>query len=68
VAEKLLSNSSLSYFIVKYIIYKMAELNVSSQKILLKRSILGLIALAAFSSRLFSIVRYESIIHEFDPW
>jgi dolichyl-diphosphooligosaccharide--protein glycosyltransferase len=46
----------------------MAELNVSSQKILLKRSILGLIALAAFSSRLFSIVRYESIIHEFDPW
>lgn len=46
----------------------MAKLDVSSQKILLKRSILGLIAVVAFSSRLFSIVRYESIIHEFDPW
>ncbi|KAG1137614.1 hypothetical protein G6F37_010622 [Rhizopus arrhizus] len=46
----------------------MAQLDVSSQKILLKRAILGLIAVVAFSSRLFSIVRYESIIHEFDPW
>ncbi|KAF1801309.1 glycosyltransferase family 66 protein [Mucor lusitanicus] len=46
----------------------MATLDVSSQKILLKRAILGLIAVVAFSSRLFSIVRYESIIHEFDPW
>ncbi|KAI9255876.1 Oligosaccharyl transferase STT3 subunit-domain-containing protein [Helicostylum pulchrum] len=46
----------------------MAKLDVSSQKILLKRSILGLIAIVAFSSRLFSIIRYESIIHEFDPW
>ncbi|KAI9469671.1 MAG: Oligosaccharyl transferase STT3 subunit-domain-containing protein [Benjaminiella poitrasii] len=46
----------------------MAKLDVSSQKILLKRAILGLIAVAAFSSRLFSVVRYESIIHEFDPW
>ncbi|RCH88472.1 oligosaccharyl transferase stt3 subunit [Rhizopus azygosporus] len=46
----------------------MAQLDVSSQKILLKRSILGLIAVVAFASRLFSIVRYESIIHEFDPW
>ncbi|GAA5812097.1 hypothetical protein MFLAVUS_005547 [Mucor flavus] len=46
----------------------MAKLDVSSQKILLKRSILGLIAIVAFASRLFSIIRYESIIHEFDPW
>ncbi|KAI8971770.1 Oligosaccharyl transferase STT3 subunit-domain-containing protein [Mycotypha africana] len=46
----------------------MAKLDVSSQKILLKRAILGLIAIVAFSSRLFSVVRYESIIHEFDPW
>ena len=30
--------------------------------------ILGLIWLASFSSRLFSVVRYESVIHEFDPW
>ncbi|ORZ04892.1 Oligosaccharyl transferase STT3 subunit-domain-containing protein [Absidia repens] len=46
----------------------MAGLEVSSQKTLLKATILGLIAAAAFSSRLFSIVRYESVIHEFDPW
>ncbi|CAE1262112.1 STT3 [Acanthosepion pharaonis] len=25
-------------------------------------------ALAGFSSRLFSVIRFESIIHEFDPW
>ncbi|KAF2729094.1 oligosaccharyl transferase stt3 subunit [Polyplosphaeria fusca] len=30
--------------------------------------ILGLIAGAAVSSRLFSVIRFESIIHEFDPW
>ncbi|KAI8076886.1 Oligosaccharyl transferase STT3 subunit-domain-containing protein [Halteromyces radiatus] len=46
----------------------MTGLEVSSQKTLLKATILGLIAAAAFSSRLFSIVRYESVIHEFDPW
>ncbi|KAF7728651.1 oligosaccharyl transferase stt3 subunit [Apophysomyces ossiformis] len=46
----------------------MAVLDVSSQKRLLKTAILGLIAAVAFSSRLFSIVRYESVIHEFDPW
>ncbi|KAI8391839.1 Oligosaccharyl transferase STT3 subunit-domain-containing protein [Radiomyces spectabilis] len=46
----------------------MAALDVRSQKTLLKTAILGLIAMAAFSSRLFSIVRYESVIHEFDPW
>ena len=35
---------------------------------LLRVVILILIAGAAVSSRLFSVVRYESIIHEFDPW
>ena len=30
--------------------------------------ILGLVALLAFSIRIFSVIRYESIIHEFDPW
>ncbi|KAI8061418.1 Oligosaccharyl transferase STT3 subunit-domain-containing protein [Gongronella butleri] len=46
----------------------MNALSVSSQKTLLKATILGLIAVVAFASRLFSIVRYESVIHEFDPW
>ncbi|EFX03520.1 oligosaccharyl transferase subunit [Grosmannia clavigera kw1407] len=30
--------------------------------------ILFLIAAAAVASRLFSVIRFESIIHEFDPW
>jgi len=31
-------------------------------------AILVLIGLVGISSRLFSVVRYESVIHEFDPW
>jgi dolichyl-diphosphooligosaccharide---protein glycosyltransferase len=34
----------------------------------LRMLILSLIALMGFGMRLFSIIRYESIIHEFDPW
>ncbi|KAK5020670.1 oligosaccharyl transferase stt3 subunit [Cryomyces antarcticus] len=35
---------------------------------LLRLIILCTIATAAVSSRLFSVIRFESIIHEFDPW
>ncbi|KAJ5204136.1 uncharacterized protein N7498_005015 [Penicillium cinerascens] len=35
---------------------------------LLRIIILLTIAAAAVSSRLFSVIRFESIIHEFDPW
>lgn len=34
----------------------------------MKYGILGLICLLAFSIRLFAVVRYESVIHEFDPY
>ncbi|KAG0224026.1 oligosaccharyl transferase stt3 subunit [Actinomortierella wolfii] len=34
----------------------------------LKPTILTLIAIVAIASRLFSIIRFESVIHEFDPW
>ncbi|KAI3544383.1 oligosaccharyl transferase STT3 subunit [Colletotrichum paranaense] len=34
----------------------------------LRVTILSLIAAAAVASRLFSVIRFESIIHEFDPW
>lgn len=37
-------------------------------KSLLKLFTLLAIAGAAISSRLFSVIRHESIIHEFDPW
>ena len=30
--------------------------------------ILGLACVVAFASRLFAVIRFESIIHEFDPW
>ena len=35
---------------------------------LLKTSVLMCVCIVAFASRLFSIVRFESVIHEFDPW
>ncbi|KNB42178.1 dolichyl-diphosphooligosaccharide--protein glycosyltransferase subunit [Blastocystis sp. subtype 4] len=34
----------------------------------LRYSILGLICLVSFLIRLFAVVRYESVIHEYDPW
>ena len=34
----------------------------------MKYGILGLICLLAFCIRLFAVVRYESVIHEFDPY
>ncbi|KAL2214080.1 oligosaccharyl transferase STT3 subunit [Sarocladium strictum] len=40
----------------------------SSTRALLRVIILSLIAGAAIASRLFSVIRFESIIHEFDPW
>lgn len=35
---------------------------------ILRLTILCTIAAAAVASRLFSVIRFESIIHEFDPW
>ena len=31
-------------------------------------TILALTCIAGFASRLFAVIRFESIIHEFDPW
>ncbi|KAJ2976037.1 hypothetical protein NQ176_g5177 [Zarea fungicola] len=42
--------------------------NSQSTRTLLRTIILFLIAGAAIASRLFSVIRFESIIHEFDPW
>ncbi|CAI6095793.1 hypothetical protein V2G26_014316 [Clonostachys chloroleuca] len=43
-------------------------INSQNTRTLLRVSILFLIAAAAVASRLFSVIRFESIIHEFDPW
>lgn len=37
-------------------------------QILLRVTVLSLAWLAGFSARLFAVIRFESIIHEFDPW
>eukprot|EP00168_Porphyra_purpurea_P003060 TRINITY_DN1366_c0_g1_i10.p1 TRINITY_DN1366_c0_g1~~TRINITY_DN1366_c0_g1_i10.p1 ORF type:complete len:366 (+),score=105.57 TRINITY_DN1366_c0_g1_i10:172-1269(+) len=42
--------------------------STKQQEVLLRSLILFLICVVAFSTRLFSVLRYESIIHEFDPW
>ncbi|KAI8918576.1 Oligosaccharyl transferase STT3 subunit-domain-containing protein [Powellomyces hirtus] len=46
----------------------MLGLSPSSESAWLRVTVLSLIAILAFSTRLFSILRFESVIHEFDPW
>ena len=36
--------------------------------VIFKISILFAVCLLAFLIRIFSVIRYESVIHEFDPW
>lgn len=40
----------------------------NSRQSLIRVTVLGLAWLAGFCSRLFAVIRFESIIHEFDPW
>ncbi|CAD6227450.1 GSCOCG00001134001-RA-CDS [Cotesia congregata] len=49
---------------------KVKDLRFSAQKheTLLKLTILSLAAVLSFGTRLFSVLRYESVIHEFDPY
>lgn len=41
---------------------------IAGARSLLVVTVLGLACIVAFSSRLFAVIRFESIIHEFDPW
>eukprot|EP00761_Pharyngomonas_kirbyi_P010244 gb/GECH01010263.1/.p1 GENE.gb/GECH01010263.1/~~gb/GECH01010263.1/.p1 ORF type:complete len:707 (+),score=129.94 gb/GECH01010263.1/:1-2121(+) len=43
-------------------------LTTRKQEILLRIAILSLIFILAFATRLFSVLRFESVIHEFDPY
>lgn len=47
---------------------RIAGIDVGAIALLLKAVIFLCIIGAAVSSRLFSVIRFESIIHEFDPW
>jgi len=44
------------------------RLKTKQQELLLRVSVLVLIYILAFATRLFSVLRYESVIHEFDPY
>ncbi|KAJ3157567.1 oligosaccharyl transferase stt3 subunit [Geranomyces michiganensis] len=46
----------------------MLGVSASSESAWLRVTVLLLIGILAFSTRLFSILRFESVIHEFDPW
>ncbi|KAJ8433298.1 hypothetical protein Cgig2_012866 [Carnegiea gigantea] len=47
---------------------KSLELKTKQQELLIRVTILGLVYVLAFITRLFSVLRYESMIHEFDPY
>lgn len=42
--------------------------NSNGWKSLIIFFVLALAWIAGFSARLFSVIRFESVIHEFDPW
>jgi len=46
----------------------LSNLTEQKQEILLRILILALIYVLAFATRLYSVLRYESVIHEFDPY
>lgn len=47
---------------------KSLVVNASGWQSLITFSVLLLACIAGFSARLFAVIRFESIIHEFDPW
>lgn len=59
------SNPSSNVELVKS---KTIEMQTKSDLSLLRFAIIALAWLAGFLSRLFAVIRFESIIHEFDPW
>merc|ERR1712131_35976 len=47
---------------------QLLQMNSERQESLLKLSILTIASVLSFSTRLFSVLRFESVIHEFDPY
>jgi len=54
--------------LISYFSLKSLKLKTKQQELLLRVSILCLVYVLAFVTRLFSVLRYESMIHEFDPY
>ncbi|KAG5326748.1 STT3A glycosyltransferase, partial [Acromyrmex heyeri] len=44
------------------------RMTAQKQETLLKLTVLSLAAILSFATRLFSVLRFESVIHEFDPY
>lgn len=44
------------------------KMNQQKQDTLIKMMVLAMAAILSFSTRLFSVLRFESVIHEFDPY
>eukprot|EP00246_Nothoceros_aenigmaticus_P003493 TRINITY_DN14664_c0_g2_i1.p1 TRINITY_DN14664_c0_g2~~TRINITY_DN14664_c0_g2_i1.p1 ORF type:complete len:721 (+),score=112.90 TRINITY_DN14664_c0_g2_i1:167-2329(+) len=49
-------------------VFKDFKLKTKQQELLIRIGTLVLIYILAFATRLFSVLRYESVIHEFDPY
>ncbi|CAG0894342.1 unnamed protein product [Darwinula stevensoni] len=62
-ASSTVSGGPGSYLNIKSVLF-----NPTGWRSLITFTVLALAWLAGFSSRLFSVIRFESIIHEFDPW
>ena len=43
------------------------KISARSAELILRASILALCCVVAFATRLFGVVNFESVIHEFDP-
>ncbi|CAN0899723.1 Dolichyl-diphosphooligosaccharide--protein glycosyltransferase subunit STT3B [Linum grandiflorum] len=62
------SSSNLKSDLLSKVSFKSIKLKSKQQEFLLCISILGLVFILAFVTRLFSVLRYESMILEFDPY
>lgn len=59
------SSLKLSSFLARLGIYRVSS---EKQETLLKLMVLSTAAILSFSTRLFAVLRFESVIHEFDPY
>ncbi|CAL9031806.1 unnamed protein product [Prunus brigantina] len=62
------SMSGLKPDLLNNLSFKTLKLKTKQQELLIRVSILCLVYILAFITRLFSVLRYESMIHEFDPY
>ncbi|KAK4289992.1 hypothetical protein Pmani_037078 [Petrolisthes manimaculis] len=61
-------SSGVGATIINYRTRGWLKMSLEKQDTLLKMGVLSLAAILSFSCRLFSVLRFESVIHEFDPY